>query len=141
MPERRGVADPARIAGGRRRRTWFCANNVISGLVKRKTTSTSISVVRPRVKANPRTAPIASTNSTRAESMETVSAIKIVCRARRQPVSTAVRRLRPSRTSSRMRSKKITKLSAVIPMATIAPAMPGRLRANPTELPSSTIQA
>ena len=89
----------------------------------------------------PLTDPMASMNRTSADSMETVSAIKIVCRARRQPVSTAVRRLRPSRTSSRIRSKKITKLSAVIPMATMAPAMPGRLRANPTELPSSTIQA
>ena len=35
----------------------------------------------------------------------------------------------------------MTKLSAVTPMATMAPAMPGRLRAKPTELPSSTITA
>ena len=106
-----------------------------------KTTSTSISVVSPRVKAKPFTEPMARTNNTMAESSDTASAIRIVCRARRQPVSTAVRRLRPSRTSSRIRSKKITKLSAVMPMATIAPAMPGRLSAKPTELPSSTMQA
>ena len=35
----------------------------------------------------------------------------------------------------------MTKLSAVMPMATIIPAMPGRLSANPTELPSSTTDA
>ena len=52
------------------------------------------------------TDPMASTNKTSADSNETVSAIKIVCRALRQPVSTAVRRLRPSRTSSRIRSRK-----------------------------------
>src|SRR3954453_6669517 len=35
----------------------------------------------------------------------------------------------------------MTKLSAVTPMATMAPAMPGRLSAKPTELPSTTMQA
>src|SRR6188472_4188147 len=35
----------------------------------------------------------------------------------------------------------MTKLSAVTPMATIMPAMPGRLRAKPTESPSSTTVA
>ena len=88
------------------------ASSVISGLVNMKTISTSISVVSPRVKAKPFTEPMAKTNNTMAESMDTASAISTVCRARRQPVSTAVRRLRPSRTSSRIRSKKITKLSA-----------------------------
>ena len=33
----------------------------------------------------------------------------------------------------------MTKLSAVMPMATMAPAMPGRFSAKPTELPSSTM--
>ena len=40
-----------------------------------------------------------------ADSIETASAIRMVCRALTQPVSIAVRRLRPSRTSSRIRSK------------------------------------
>jgi hypothetical protein len=49
---------------------------------------------------------------------------RIVRRARTQPYSTAVRGLRPSRISSRNRSKNTTNESAVIPMATIMPATP-----------------
>ena len=55
---------------------------------------------------------------------DTVSETRIVRRARFQPLSTAARRVRPSRTSSRNRSKNTTNESAVIPMATIRPAMP-----------------
>ena len=55
--------------------------------------------------AKPLTEPMARMNKMIADSMETASAMSTVCRARRQPVSTAVRRLRPSRTSSRIRSK------------------------------------
>ena len=64
-----------------------------------------MSVVSPSVKAKPFTEPMARMNKMIADSIETASAMRTVCRARRQPVSTAVRRLRPSRTSSRIRSK------------------------------------
>ena len=51
----------------------------------------------------------------------------MVRRARLQPRSTAARsELPPSRTSSRSRSKKTTNESAVMPIATIRPAMPSQ---------------
>ena len=61
------------------------------GFREQNTTAMSISVVRPRVNANPFTAPMAKMKSTSAESSETPSAIRIVCRDRTQPVSIAVR--------------------------------------------------
>ena len=53
-----------------------------------------------------------------------MSETRIVRRARFQPLSTAPRSERPSRTSSRRRSKNTTNESAVMPMATMRPAMP-----------------
>jgi hypothetical protein len=49
----------------------------------------------------------------------------MVRRARSQARSTAATRVRPSRSSSRMRSKYTMNESAVMPMATINPATPG----------------
>ena len=59
---------------------------------------------------------------------DTVSETRIVRRARFQPASTAGRSCLPSRTSSRNRSKNTTKESAVMPMATIRPAIPASSR-------------
>ena len=61
----------------------------------------------------------------------------MVRRARPQPRSTAARSERPSLTSSRRRSKKTTNESAVMPIATIRPAMPARDSAKPWYLPST----
>ncbi len=62
----------------------------------------------------------------------------MVRRARTHPCSTAVRSvLPPSRTSSRNRSKNTTKESAVIPMATMRPAIPASDSARCWYLPSA----
>ena len=60
---------------------------------------------------------------------DTVSDTRIVRLARFQPASTAGRSALPSRTSSRNRSKNTTNESAVMPMATIRPAIPDSSRA------------
>ena len=57
-----------------------------------------------------------------------MSDTRIVRLARFHPDSTAGRSCLPSRTSSRNRSKKTTNESAVMPMATIRPAMPASSR-------------
>ena len=61
--------------------------------------------VEPREKAKPFTPPTARMNKTMAERIETMSATRIVGLALTQPVVRADLRLRPSRISSRMRSK------------------------------------
>jgi hypothetical protein len=57
-----------------------------------------------------------------------VSDTRIVRLARFQPASTAGRSVLPSRTSSRNRSKNTTNESAVMPIATIRPAIPDSSR-------------
>src|SRR5579875_2730420 len=76
--------------------------------------------------------------SSRAARKDTVSETRIVRRARFHPLSTAVRSVRPSLTSSRSRSKKITNESAVMPIATMRPAMPASDRVKFWYLLSST---
>ena len=62
----------------------------------------------------------------------------MVRRARVHPCSTAARSdLPPSRTSSRSRSKNTTNESAVMPTATMRPAMPASDSAKPWYLPST----
>ena len=78
-------------------------------------------------------------HSSAAARNDTVSETSTVRRARFQPRSTAVRRVRPSRTSSRNRSKNTTNESAVMPMATIRPATPDSSSAKPWYLPSRMI--
>ena len=58
-------------------------------------------------------------------------------RPRAQPVSTAERRLRPSRTSSRTRSKNTMNESAVIPIDTIRPVTPASVSRKPWAQPQS----
>src|SRR4029453_3710363 len=65
----------------------------------------------------------------------------MVRRARRHPCSTAARKLRPSLTSSRNRSKNTTNESAVMPTATIRPAIPASVSVNPIHSPSRTTDA
>ena len=65
----------------------------------------------------------------------------MVRRARGQARSTAGRSERPSRISSRMRSKNTMNESAVIPIATIAPQTAGRFSAKPMAGPSSDMIA
>ena len=108
----------------------------MSGLVKQNTTRMSISVVRPSANAKPRTTPIAKMNRMSAAMIDTASAARIVPRARFQPLSTASRSDLPSRTSSRSRSKNTMNESAVMPMATMSPAMPGSVSVKPTPWPS-----
>ena len=67
-----------------------------------------------------------------------MSAERIVLRARTQALGTALRTVRPSLTSSFRRSKKTTNESAVIPIATMKPTMPARLRVKPRLRPKST---
>ena len=62
-------------------------------------------VVSPSVKAKPRTPPTARKYSTTAARKLTASEARIVRRARSHPLSTALTKVRPSRSSSRMRSK------------------------------------
>ena len=81
------------------------AKKMVNGLVNANTTIKSTSVVSPNVKANPRTPPTANRYRRTAEIIETKSATTMVRRALVQPVSTAERRDRPSRISSRIRSK------------------------------------
>ena len=57
-----------------------------------------------------------------------MSETRIVRRARFHPLSTAGRSELPSRTSSRIRSKKTMNESAVMPIATTSPAIPDRSR-------------
>jgi hypothetical protein len=114
------------------------ASSVIIGLVNRNTTITSMSVVRPRVNAKFCTSVTANLYSTAAARKDTESETRIVRRARRQPCSTADRSDLPSRTSSRSRSKNTTNESAVIPIATIKPAMPASDRAKLSYRLSST---
>ena len=111
------------------------------GRVNRKATSTSMIVVKPSTKAKPRTLPTEMKYRIAAASSDTKSAARIVFRARTQPVSAAERRVRPSRISSRMRSKYTTKESAVIPIATIAPATPASVSASPIVRPRMTKMA
>ena len=113
------------------------AISVISGLVKKKTTTTSRTVVRPSVNAKPWTLPTVTMNSTAAARNDTKSETRMVRRARGQARSTAGRRVRPSRISSRTRSKYTMNESAVIPMATMAPQTAGRFSAKPMAGPSS----
>ncbi len=112
------------------------ASSVISGLVNRKITTTSSSVVRPRVKAKPCTLPTDTRYSTAAHRKDTKSETRMVRRARGQARCTAGRSWAPSRTSSRMRSKYTMNESAVMPIATIAPQTAGRFSAKPTPAPS-----
>ena len=84
--------------------------------------------MRPSVKANPFTWPIARKYSTAAARKVTALPDTIVLRARTQPRGTADRNERPSRISSLMRSKNTTNESAVVPMPMIRPAMPARSR-------------
>ncbi len=114
---------------------------MIIGLVNRNTTTTSMTVVSPRVNAKPLTSPMEKYHSRAAARNDTVSETRTVRRARFQPRSTAVRRVRPSRTSSRSRSKNTTNESAVMPMATMRPATPARVSAKPWYLPSMTIDS
>ena len=67
-----------------------------------------------------------------------MSDTRIVRLARFQPASTAGRSCLPSRTSSRNRSKNTTNESAVMPTATISPAMPASSRLKFWYLDSST---
>ena len=67
-----------------------------------------------------------------------MSADRIVRRARTQARGTATRTDRPSCTSSFIRSKNTTNESAVIPTATMKPAMPARVRVKPIWLPRMT---
>ncbi len=62
----------------------------------------------------------------------------MVRRARFQPDSTAGRNCLPSRTSSRNRSKNTTNESAVMPIATIRPAIPESSSVKPWYLVSRT---
>jgi hypothetical protein len=101
------------------------------GLVNQKNTARSMTVVMPSAKAKPLTTPIAKMNSTTAASSDTMSATTHVIFARSHPASTATRTDLPSRISSRIRSNSTMKESAVMPMPTISPAMPGNVRVNP----------
>ncbi len=80
------------------------------------------------MKAKPFTPPTARKYSTAAARKFTTSEMMIVRRARAQPVSTADVSERPSRTSSRTRSKNTMNESAVMPIETMKPATPARLR-------------
>ena len=75
--------------------------------------------------------PTAKVYNTAAARKLTASAVRMVRRARTQPRGTAERKLRPSRTSSLRRSKNTTNESAVMPMATMNPAIPERSRVKP----------
>ena len=109
-----------------------------TGWVNQKAMIRSMTVVRPRMKANPRTLPMDRKYNTTAASSVTKSAANRVRRARTHPLSQACRRDRPSRSSSRMRSKYTMKESAVMPTATIAPATPARVRVSPMVLEKIT---
>jgi hypothetical protein len=91
----------------------------------------------PSVKAKPFTSADAKKYRIAAARNETVSADRIVRRARTHARGTATRTERPSCTSSLMRSKNTTKESAVMPSATMKPAMPARSRVKPIWLPST----
>ncbi len=110
------------------------ASSVIIGLVNRNTTTMSISVVRPSVKAKPRTSPIDRMYSSNAARNETVSDTMMVRLALVQPRSTADLSDLPSRTSSRSRSKYTMNESAVMPIATMRPATPARDSVKPSYL-------
>src|ERR1039457_4320639 len=133
---RHGARAPSR-AGSRPDSRCPCPKNLVLasrvtvGLVNRNTTTTSMRVVRPRVKAKPLTSPMEKNHSSAEARKDTVSETRMVRRARFQPRSTAVRSVRPSRTSSRSRSKKTTNESAVMPMATMRPAIPARSSEKP----------
>ncbi|MDQ0938167.1 hypothetical protein QFZ49_008149 [Streptomyces turgidiscabies] len=77
--------------------------------------------------------------STAAARKDTKSETMIVRRARGQARATAGCSERPSRISSRMRSKNTMNESAVIPIATIAPQTAGRFSAKPMAGPSSAM--
>ena len=109
------------------------ASSATIGWVKRNTTSRSTSVVRPRVKAKPRTRRRPARRGRRPRGSSRRPTTMIVRRARFQPSSTAAASGRPSRTSSRIRSKYTMNESAVMPIATIRPATPARLE--PVALP------
>ncbi len=117
------------------------ARRVITGLVNQKNTIRSITVLIPSANAKPLTTPIVNTNSTTAASSDTESAARQVFRARAQPVSTATRIDLPARISSRIRSKYTMNESAVMPTATIRPAIPGRVRVNPEVFESTSTMA
>ena len=82
-----------------------CASSCSIGWVNRITTTTSMIVVRPSVYAKPFTLPTARMKSTTAASRLTAFEARIVRKARFQPASTAPTSGRPSRSSSRTRSK------------------------------------
>ncbi len=98
----------------------------------------SISVVSPSVNAKPRTSPSDRMYSSSAARNDTVSDTRMVRRALAQPRSTAARSDLPSRTSSRNRSKYTMNESAVMPIATISPAMPASVSVNPSYFDSRT---
>ena len=108
-PRYRGTA-PRRF-GSSPENLWPSPKNLVRastcrvGWVNMKTTMRSAMAVRPRVKAKPRTLPTATKYSTRAASRLTALEARTVRLARFQPFSTAETRPRPSRSSSRMRSK------------------------------------
>src|SRR5690606_33222880 len=81
------------------------ARMLTTGWVNIMTTRRSITVARPRAKANALTPDSDRKYSTAAAIRLTKSEIRIVRRALAHPVSTAYRSGRPVRTSSRMRSK------------------------------------
>ena len=136
----RRATDPSPDIDGLPKTRLFAAS-ATSGWVTRKTTTRSSTVDMPRVNAKPFTSPTASTYRIAADRKDTASADRIVRFARSQPRGTAERKVRPSRTSSLIRSKKMTKESAVMPMAMINPATPAMSRVNPIQRPSSTSTA
>src|SRR5919107_4031857 len=79
-----------------------------AGRAKNQAAKKSIRVARPRVKAKPRTGPMAKMYSSRAARNDTELAETRVWNERCQPRSTEVRRVLPSRTSSFSRSKNTT---------------------------------
>ena len=80
-------------------------SSTTTGWVKKKQMSMSMAVVSPRVKAKPLTWSTDRMNRITAESSETPSDMRMVPRAFIHPVWRAVRSVRPSRISSRIRSK------------------------------------
>ena len=136
-----------RLSGSRPDQGWpspknrVRANRVTIGMVYTNTTSRSMTVERPRVKAKPCTEPTVSSYRTTAAISVTMSEAMIVRRARIQPWRTAERSDLPSRSSSRNRSKNTTKESAVIPMATIRPATPSSERVKPISGPNRQASA
>src|SRR4029453_4338218 len=94
-------------AGPPRKRRGGVSRETAGG-AKNQAAKKSIRVARPRVKAKPRTGPMAKMYSSRAARNDTALAETRVWNERCQPRSTEVRRVLPSRTSSLSRSKNTT---------------------------------